>query len=266
MRTHLVPARTLIGSVALLLAGVLMSGPGDGARAREGAAPMPTRYFARTKHGGKKAYVKHWNWWARIDGQVLKAGERFFPDFERSAPDIQALIDALGAPKGPAATEAEVWARVGLVWNWWREHVRVNNAAYGAMNGTRDGWPGFGHFAAYYRQHKGLVCAACFSKAHLFACLLGRILYPRDRIAIASAHHTMAGAPPTASHVYVAVYVGERWHYFDPTYAAQQEWPTFENRRSLGAPQTTSVDYEHPFKVLPLPGSTLSKVPLLGTP
>lgn len=252
--------------VALLVACLLAPGSQEGAQAEEGVAPQPTRHVARTKHGGNQAYVKHWNWWARVGGQVLQPDDRFFPDFERTSPEITALIDALGAPKGPAATEAQVWSRIGLVWNWWRKHVRVDNAAYGAIDGTRDGWPGFVHFAAYYKQHKGLVCAACFSKAHLFACLLGRILYPRDRIAIASAHHTMNGAPPTASHVYVAVYVGERWFYFDSTYAQQHAWPTFEDRRSLGAPRETSVDYAHPFKVLPLPGSTLARVPLLGTP
>ena len=259
-------SRVRVAALGVLLIVLFVPAPHGGVHAEEDDVGGATRMVVTTKHGGRQPYVKHWNWWARVGGEVQEASKRFFPDFEQDSPVVRALIASLEAPRGPAATEQQVWSRIGRVWEWWRRHVRVDNTQYASISAGRDGWPGLSDFAAYHKQHKGLVCAACFSKAHLFASLLGRILYPRDRIAIASARHTMNGAPPTASHVYVAVYVAGRWFYFDPTYVAQHPWPSFADRRSLGAPRETSVDYRHPFKVLPLPGSTLSRVPLLARP
>ena len=110
------------------------------------------------------------------------------------------------------------------------------------------------------RDHGELVWSMCFSKAHLFACLLGRVL-PRWHTTLVSAHHTENGAPPTASHVYVGVYLTGRWYYLDPTAVYAGPLPSFSGRQSVGL--FTKVDYQHPFAARPVPLSPLDKVPHL---
>lgn len=78
---------------------------------------------------------------------------------------------------------------------------------------------------------------------------------------IASAHHTESGAPPTASHVYVGVYLTDRWYYLDPTAVHAGPLPAFEERRSVGL--FKKVDYQHPFEARPVPLSPLDAVPYL---
>ncbi len=217
-----------------------------------------------TRHFGPKRYRKHWNFWVRIDGDVKTNTDRIWPNFDKPSKALDALLRDMQAPRGKADTEEEFWDRIGLIWNWWKQHVTVDNDAYTTVRSAPDGWPSPDDIGRYYAENGKLVCAACFSKAHLFATLLGRIFYPRERITLAYGHHTQNGAPKTASHVYVAVYVAQRWYYIDPTYAPNLPFPSFEDRKSLGPPMATSIDYTHPFQVTPLPGSTLTGVPYLG--
>ena len=100
-------------------------------------------------------------------------------------------------------------------------------------------------------------------KGHLFATLLGRMVYPRFRFAIAEAHHSEGGAPPTATHVYGAVYVNERWFYLDPTAVYIKDFPDFKNRKSIGVDSFNTVDYEHPYMFIPVPLSGFERVPYL---
>ena len=216
----------------------------------------------QTLYEGAKTYVKHWNFWTRTDGEVDQRSERFFRNYESTSPAVTRLVHAVGGP-GRVCSEREIWERIGEVWGWLRTNLRHDNPGYRTLSSLPDAWPSIDDYARYYDQHGRLIWAACFSKAHLFANLLGRVITPRDRIAVASAHHTMAGAPPTATHVYVAVYVADRWFYLDPSYADHFEFPPFEERRSIGCPTAGVIDYQHPYKLLRLPTSTLERVPYL---
>jgi hypothetical protein len=97
---------------------------------------------------------------------------------------------------------------------------------------------------------------ACFSKAHLFATLLGRVVYPRYRFSIAESHLTEGGAPPTASHVYV----GERWFYLDLTAVHSTTFPAYKDRKSIGVSSFRTVDCEHPYIFIPVPLSGFNPV------
>jgi len=235
---------------------------GDASSTSRPARPLYRSF--ETRHEGRQRYRKHWNFWVRISGDVNTSTARIWRGFDKPSKALDAVIQSVGAPRSKVATEQEFWRRIGLVWTWWQKNVRVDNDAYGSIRSAADGWPSADDYGTYFEKHRKLVGAACFSKAHLFATLLGRIAYPRERIAIAYGHHTEAGAPKTASHVYVAVSVAGRWYFVDPTYAWSTPFPTFEKRRSLGSPKANSVDYDHPFKITPLPGSGLAHVPYLG--
>lgn len=215
-----------------------------------------------TQHEGDVLYYKLWNFWVRAGTDAQQPSDYFFQDYERSNANTDELLNAVGFPWRKAETENEVWDRVGNVWNWLRENVTVNSEAYSSIS-TTEGWPSILDFAKYYTDNGNLVWSACFSKAHLFASLLGRVIYPRYRIAIASSHHTENGAPPTATHVYVAVYVADRWFYLDPTATLVESFPAYPQRKSIGVNSFTSVDYKFPYKILPIPLSGFNKVPHL---
>jgi len=212
-----------------------------------------------TMHEGVITYFKFWNFWVRIGTPAIVPTDDFFHNYESSSNQVKALISAVGAPTHWPHTEKEVWNRIETVWSWLGANVRIDNAAYAGLT-SADRWPSIDEFAHYYADHHGLVWSACFSKAHLFAILLGRVL-PRWHVLIATAHHTESGAPPTASHVYVGVYLTDRWYYLDPTDVYSGPLPLFKDRRSVGPFKT--VDYQHPFQAIPVPLSPLNRVPHL---
>ncbi len=224
-----------------------------------GRIAHPEMKSMNTMHEGSVKYLKFWNFWVRAGTPAMKPDDDFFHQYESGSDPVIKLIGAVGAATQWPSTEEEVWGRISTVWNWLGANVRVDNVAYSSLT-TADRWPSIEEFAAYYAAHHELVWSACFSKAHLFALLLGRVL-PRWHVLIASAHHTEGGAPPTASHVYVGVYLTDRWYYLDPTAVSAGPLPTFSKRKSVGIFKT--VDYEHPFSAIPVPLSPLNQVPHL---
>ncbi|HQY93019.1 transglutaminase domain-containing protein [Caldilinea sp.] len=214
-----------------------------------------------TKHEGNVLYFKLWNFWVRAGVQAQTPSNLCFRDYESANAATDALLAAVGFPWKKAETETEVWERIGMVWNWLKIHVEDNGAEYSTISSVADTWPSILDYAAYYSSHGKLVWAACFSKAHLFVTLLGRMVYPRYRFGIAQAHHTENGAPSTASHVYAGVYVGERWYYLDPTAIPFDNLPDFAHKASIGI--FTSVDYEHPYWFMPAPLAEFEHVPYL---
>ncbi len=214
-----------------------------------------------TKHEGDVLYFKLWNFWCRAGVQALVNDAVFFRDYEKANADTDALMASLGFQWKKAESEQEVWQRIGMVWAWLKAHVVDDGAAFAALSSVPGTWPSILDYAKYYASHAKLVWAACFSKAHLFGTLLGRMVYPRFRFGIAEAHHTEGGAPATATHVYVGVYVSDRWHYLDPTAVPSQAFPDFAHRKSIGLFAT--VDYEHPHSFLPVPLSEFHGVPHL---
>jgi hypothetical protein len=216
-----------------------------------------------TKHEGDILYLMYWNYWVRSGVKANLDSDRFFRDYEKSDPDIDKLLADIGFTWSKAETEEEVWNRIGMVWDWLRTNVVINNSEYSTISSVPGEWPSILDYAQYYVKNGKLVWAACFSKAHLFAALLGRVVYHRFRFAIAEAHHTENGAPPTATHVYVAVYVSNRWFYLDPTAVYSKKFPDFCHKKSIGVDSFTTVDYKHPYTMIPIPLSDFQWVPFL---
>jgi hypothetical protein len=215
-----------------------------------------------TKHEGNVLYHKYWNFWVRAGVKADLRSALFFRDYEKANAETDKLLKNVGFPWKKAESEEEVWKRIGLVWNWLKTNVNQDASEYATISSDPNNWPSILDYAKYYVNHGKLVWSACFSKAHLFASLLGRMVYPRFRFAIAQTHHTENGAPATASHVYVAVYVSDRWFYLDPT-AISTVFPEFAHQASIGVGSFKTVDYEHPYGIIPVPLSGFEWVPFL---
>lgn len=223
-------------------------------------AAHPEMISMKTMYEGKITYLRFWNFWVRSGTPAHEPTDYFFHNYESDSIQVRDLLGAVGAPTSWPRTEKAIWKRISSVWTWLGANVRIDGAAYSAIS-LADRWPSIDELAQYYADHHELVWAACFSKAHLFAVLLGRVL-PRWHVMIASAHHTEGGAPPTASHVFVGVYSTGRWYYLDPTAVYSVALPSFAKRRSIGI--FDKVDYSHPFSARPVPLSPLDRVPYLG--
>ena len=218
-----------------------------------------------TKHEGKIIYEKYWNFWVRAGEEGDSRSDIFFRDYKKSDNNTNKLFSDIGVSSSYPKSETEIWDRIAKLWSWLATHVQYNATEYGKVSSQPNSWPSILDYAKYYNTYGKLVWVACFSKAHLFASLLGHIIPIRRRMLLAEAHHTEADAPPTATHVYVAVYVSDRWFYLDPTTLLSTPFPSFKSRRSIGVENFLSVDYEHPYKTIILPGSGFKYVPYLST-
>lgn len=218
-----------------------------------------------TKHEGKILYERYWNSWIRAGVKGDSRSDIFFRDYEKTNKYTDKLFTDIGIPSGYPKSENEIWDRVAKLWSWLATHVQLDAVAYGKISSKYNSWPSILDYAKYYTASGGLVWAACFSKAHLFASLLGRIIPIRRRICLAEAHHTEAGAPPTATHVYIAIYVSDRWFYLDQEALPFTLFPCFGSRQSLGMTSFPSVDYQHPYNTIMLPASDFEYVPYLPT-
>jgi len=229
--------------------------------ARDDAQEMvPNRRQFPTMHEGPIWYVKYGDLWYRERGTVTPADDYFFLDYESNDPAVMRLLRNAGYDGRAATSDRQIWEKAGRVWNFLRANTRGQRPDE-RVTSRDEGWASIVDYARFYEREGEVAWAACFTKAHLYATLLGRMGIPRDRIMIGLSHHTENGAPPTASHVFVLLYVNDRWYYLDPTNCYTQAFPTYERRRSIGTLAT--VDYRHPFQAVLLPGNASGVVPMI---
>ena len=91
------------------------------------------------------------------------------------------------------------------------------------------------------------------SRAQLFATLLLGVGIHPNRFAVAEAYWQAS----YSQHMFVILYVSGHWYYLDPTYIHESIAAT------PGSVGSGSADYVHPLRIITLPGSTLSYVPLV---
>lgn len=214
------------------------------------------RYFPRAEIDcdGQRAV-----WWARMGGGVTSNDPFFFPGFWQTNGRIVSMLQSIGVGTAPACSGEEIWARAAAVWAWLRVHARPGPAS---GYGSPDRWPSLDEMAAMYERYGTVPWYACFSRAHLFATLLGSVGIPADHVAIASAHYPYDNENGYAQHVYVALRVDHRWYYLDPSYVnTLAALPPYENRASYGL--RAGCQYSYPYEVVILPGSGLDTVPML---
>lgn len=274
---------------ALVAAGVI--DPPAPEQGRSGKVAFNS-YFVNTMYEGETLYMPLWNYWVRTASYQFDVDERFgdrrgrfFVNADDDSADTNALVSAINPPQ-LVTTDADRRDLLYGVFDWLSDHTTLLMSDTAKLGGEsydeiyadakqRGGWPELSEYANCFVRHGKIGWAACFSKAHVMANILVRCGMPRWRIGIAYAHHTEGGAPPTASHVYVAVYNFDAWWVVDPTFAQPSHpkiVPAFAEfaRRGLPVPDGVDimrfalVDYQKPFQISVPGGSVLTHVPFLG--
>lgn len=198
-------------------------------------------------------------WWIRCGGKIENRPDAFFPEINTYTPQIKSLvIHILGYRPNRTQNDKEIWGRVVKVWNWLRQNqlteANVNYRKAQQYIDRLDSWPSIANIAHMYEQYNGIWWGSCMSRAQMFATLLYIVGIPPDRFTIAESYWK----PEYSQHMFVILYINNRWLYLDPTYIVQVLYT--DDVTSVGS---GSADYVHPREIILLPGSTLPGVPLV---
>jgi hypothetical protein len=220
------------------------------------------------KYESPKDYLCNADGCWRSDGRLMNTSDYFFPRPDESNPEIQALLTDIGLPASPASGEKEEWERVIVVWNWLAAHTRETTTPEAksgmqylislSTQASNSHWPTIAEWAKVYARFHFIPWEGCNYKAFFFAIILYRSGLSPDRFAVAE---TYWNAAHNGQHLYGIVRQSGKWYAVDPTCVQLSGLsPTPESVGCL------SADYAHPFGLMVLPGSVLTKPMLLVAP
>jgi hypothetical protein len=224
---------------------------------------LPQTIQVDTLYEGTKTYDCDTGGCWREDGKLEFTPEYYFTGIDRNTPEIQALLDSLGLPSTPAENDKVIWERTMLVWFWLNR-----NALDEDMSGGQEPWnflnsisyalrppkfPSLENLAQVYARYGVIARSGCTDKALDFAMLLYRVGVPVDRMAVVIAN--WAPSRDVGQHLFVVLRLSGEWYSVDPTCTQVQPYLDSAPER-VGC---TSADYAHPYGIIVLPGSPLTK-------
>jgi hypothetical protein len=227
--------------------------------------PVPTPFVPYTideptRYEGTLKYDCEADGCWRQGSTMLSAPEHYYPDIDANNAEIAALLSDIGLPADPIEDDATAWQTMQALWAWLNTHVSYLGTAPEAWDYLTslagDNWPSIANVAGAYARYHTLPWGACNSKALTFATLAYRVGLNPDRVAAAY----FATADHSIQHFYVVFRSGDHWYYIDPT--CEPSSPSLPSEpASVGC--LNQVDYEHPFTLALLPGSTLTRAMLV---
>jgi hypothetical protein len=267
-RTAIVPAALILLSIACNLQIAARDtavppspteSPTPGPTATE-TRPFPYTIREQTTYEGEKTYTCDAGGCWRDDGAAAGPPENFYPNIREDNEEIRALLSSIGLPADAAADDAERWRRIRELWSWMaRKTVVIGTPeaeepwAY-LQELAPDSWPSIGEMSKVFARYGVLPLGACNSKAFTMAALLYRVGVLPDWVTVVHSK-----AHDGTQHLYLALHLEGRWRYLDPTCIS-------EHNALAAQPETVGcigADYRHPYEVIPLPGSQLTKPMLL---
>jgi hypothetical protein len=228
---------------------------------------FPQIVRVKTRYEGMKEYICDTSGCWRVDGELVKTPEYFFPDINLLNPEVQTLIADIGLPTTSMTGDKEKWERAMRLWSWWTHHAGYFEDASGkdAYNylleitkKPKPHLPSIGDWANVYARYHIIPVSSCSDNALFFALMLYRFGADPDEVTIAEAQWKIQRNP---THLFVVMRLEGRWHYVDPSCVqVDPDLPT--EPQNVGC--IAEADYQHPFALWLLPGSTL-KQPMLLT-
>jgi len=214
----------------------------------------PTRYEGTLKYDCESDGC-----W-RQGSTIISPPEYYYPDIDADNAEIAALLSDIGLPADPVEDDAAAWQRMQALWAWLHEHVSYLGTAPEAWDYLKslagDNWPSISNMARAYSEYHTLPWGACNSKALTVVTLGYRVGLSPDRLAAAY----FATADHSLQHFYVVFRSSDHWFYLDPTCNLTSPSLAAEPA-SVGCLE--DIDYEHPFTLALLPGSTLDRAMLV---
>lgn len=226
----------------------------------------------KTKHRGYIPY-KPGKYWANTKGTINRNDDFFFRNLEKQTPEKQQFRDILKFKTGEVTTDKEVFEITRKVWDFFAvntKSIMVNNgdmtetvkAAFNECgekypNGAMKYWPTVEQFMNVYSKYNFIPIGNCSSQALAFAALLRAAGVPANRVAVERLNYDWL-----QDHWAVIVEINGVWYWFDTTHKGTK-FPEFSKLTSI--PVTSQeFNYDLPYEIIPVPGSTLNYVPYCG--
>ena len=221
---------------------------------------MPYSIDEPTRYEGVLKYDCETDGCWRQGSEIVSPPEYYYPDIDAENAEIAALLSDIGLPADPVEDDAAAWQRMQALWAWLHEHVSYLGTAPEAWDYLKslagDNWPSISNMAGAYFKYRTLPWGACNSKALTVVTLGYRVGLGPDRLAAAY----FATADHSLQHFYVVFRSADHWFYLDPTCNLTSPSLAAEPA-SVGCLE--DIDYEHPFTLALLPGSTLTRAMLV---
>jgi hypothetical protein len=227
--------------------------------------PVPTPFVPHTideptRYEGTLKYDCEADGCWRHGSTIVNPPEIYYPDIDANNAEIAALLSDIGLPADPIADDATAWRTMQALWAWLNKNVSYLGTAPEAWDYLTslagDNWPSISNMASAYARYHTLPWGACNSKALTVATLGYRVGLSPDRLAAAY----FKSPDSSVQHFYAVLRYGSHWFYLDPTCNLSN--PSLPSEpASVGCLDT--IDYEHPFTLALLPGSTLTRAMLV---
>lgn len=226
----------------------------------------------KTKHRGYVPY-KPQKYWANMRGVVNRQDDFFFLNLEKQTPEKQQLRNILGLKAGNAGGDKDVYEITRKVWDFFAANTKSIMANNGDMteivrtafnescerhpNGAMKYWPTVEQLMSVYAKYNFIPVGNCSSQALAFAAMLRAAGVPANRVAVERLNYDWL-----QDHWAVIVEINGVWYWFDTTHKGTK-FPEYAKLTSI---PVTSQDfnYDMPYEIIPVPGSTLDYVPYCG--
>ena len=205
--------------------------------------------------------------WMRGSG-LADTPAAYYPNVNVDSPQIQAMLADIGLPATPAANDAEAWKRLWILWDWFSRHGQYSDAvnrteAEAYLEGYTyrvkpPHFPTMADFAKVYARYGVLPWANCTAAALMFVAFAYRVGLDPNRIATAF-YQTK---DLSIQHVFPVIRSGDHWYYVDAVCNVPGYTQTLPYE-PVNVGCIDKVDYVHPTSLGVLPGSKLTKAPLV---
>ena len=233
--------------------------------------PVPTPFTPYTideptRYEGTLKYDCEADGCWRQGSRIVNPSEFYYPEIDANNDEIAALLGDIGLPTKPIEDDATAWQAMRSLWDWLRLHASDPTTAPEAwaylasisVNAKPDHWPSISDMASTYARYRTIPWAACNSRALTFATLAYRVGLSPNRLAVAY----FKSADSSIQHLYVVLRSGDHWFYVDPSCNTSAQTPPLPAEpANVGC--VSQADYEHPFTLALLPGSTLTRAMLV---
>lgn len=226
----------------------------------------------KTKHRGYIPY-KPQKYWTNTRGTIDRRDDFFFLNLEKQTPEKQQLRKILGLKAGDAVGDKAVYEVTRKVWDFFAANTKSIMADNGDLtatvkaafkecgethsNGAVKYWPTVEQFMNVYSKYNFIPVGNCSSQALAFAALLRAAGVPADRVAVERLNYNWLN-----DHWAVIVQINGIWYWFDTTHRGAK-FP--EYAKLTGIPYVSKdFNYDLPYEIIPVPGSTLNYVPYCG--
>ena len=233
-------------------------------------APAGTK-LVKTFNRGSIPFKKGSKHWENTLGEINRQDDFFFRNITKNTPEKKQLCEIIGVSGADATTDEEIYQIAKKTWDFYKTNTKsgmgnvpedVKKAFDESMNRSRPNgpvtyWTTVEQFVQLYNKYGFMPVGNCSSQALAMAAFLRVAGIPADKMAVERMNYDFY-----RDHWAVIIEMNDIWYWFDPTYS-RSNFPDFISLQSIPKSRK-GFNYDLPYEIIPLPGSSLNYVPYCG--